>query len=265
MKLGIIGLGVVGSANKKGFEHLGHEVLVHDIKLNTSIKDVLPAEINFLCVPTPSADDGQCDTSILESVIQDLDDNSYNGIIVIRSTVVPGFTQRMIETHKNLAICFVPEFLRERCAVDDFIYDHKLLAVGTFDIWVFRKVVKAHGSLPEHTEHLTPTEAEVLKYFNNVYASLRVTFANVMYEICEKLNCDYTTIKNSYIKTGKAVDLYLDVSDGLRGYGGMCLPKDTKALARLIEKLDLNLDLISSIDHDNSKFKRTVFNGMRDL
>jgi UDPglucose 6-dehydrogenase len=264
MKIGIIGLGAVGSANKQGFEHLEHEVLVHDIRLNTSIKDVLLTEINFLCVPTPSADDGQCDTNILESVIQDLDDHNYKGIIAIRSTAVPGFTQSMIEKHKTLAICFVPEFLRERCAVDDFINNHKLLAVGTFDIWVFRKIVKAHGSLPEHTEHLTPTEAEVLKYFNNVYASLRVTFANVMYEICDKLNCDYTTIKNSYIKTGKAVDMYLDVSDGLRGYGGMCLPKDTKALARLLEKLDLDLDLISSIDHDNSKFKRTVFNGMRD-
>ena len=264
MKIGIIGLGAVGSANKQGFEHLGHEVLVHDIKLDTTMQDVLLTEINFVCVPTPSTADGQCDTSILESVIQELDDNKYKGIIAIRSTSVPGFTQEMIEKHKNLAICFVPEFLRERCAVDDFINNHKLLAVGTFDIWVYRKVVKAHGNLPEHTEHLTPTEAEVLKYYNNVYASLRVTFANVMYEICEKLNCDYTTIKNSYIKTGKAVDMYLDVSDGLRGYGGMCLPKDTRALARLMEKLDLDLNLISSIDHDNSKFKRTVFNGMRD-
>ena len=264
MKIGIIGLGAVGSANKQGFEHLGHEVLVHDIRLSTSIKDVLSTEINFICVPTPSADDGQCDTAILESVIQELNDNNYNGIIAIRSTAVPGFTQSMIEKHKTLAICFVPEFLRERCAADDFINNHKLLAVGTFDIWVFRKVVKAHGNLPEHTEHLTPTEAEVLKYFNNVYASLRVTFANVMYEICEKLNCDYTTIKYSYIKTGKAVDMYLDVSDGLRGYGGMCLPKDTKALARLMEKLNLDLHLIASIDQDNSKFKKTVFNGMRE-
>ncbi len=264
MKIGIIGLGAVGSANKQGFEHLGHEVLVHDVKLDTTIRDVLSTEINFICVPTPSADDGQCDTAILESVIQELDDNNYNGIIAIRSTAVPGFTQSMIEKHKTLAICFVPEFLRERCAADDFINNHKLLAVGTFDIWVFRKVVKAHGNLPEHTEHLTPTEAEVLKYFNNVYASLRVTFANVMYEICEKLNCDYTTIKNSYIKTGKAVDMYLDVSDGLRGYGGMCLPKDTKALARLMEKLELDLNLISAIDRDNSKFKKTVFNGMRE-
>lgn len=264
MKIGIIGLGAVGSANKEGFEYLGHEIVVHDVKLDTKITDVASAEINFLCVPTPAAEDGQCDTSILESVIKDLDDINYKGIIAIRSTAVPGFTQRMIDTYKNLAICFVPEFLRERCAADDFIHNHKLLAVGTHDIWVYRKVVRAHGNLPEHTEHLTPTEAEVLKYYNNVYASLRVTFANVMFELCEKLNCDYTTIKNTYIKTGKAVDMYLDVTESLRGYGGMCLPKDTKALAALIQELDLNLDLIKTIDSDNSKFKRTVFNGMRD-
>jgi UDPglucose 6-dehydrogenase len=264
MKIGIIGLGAVGSANKEGFEYLKHDVYVHDIKLKTTITNVTGTEINFLCVPTPAADDGQCDTSILESVIKELDDINYKGIIAIRSTSVPGFTQKMIDTYKNLAICFVPEFLRERCAVDDFIHNHKLLAVGTHDIWVYRKVVRAHGELPEHTEHLTPTEAEVLKYYNNVYASLRVTFANVMFELCEKLNCDYTTIKNTYIKTGKAVDMYLDVTESLRGYGGMCLPKDTKALAVLIQQLDLDLDLIKTIDSDNSKFKRTVFNGMRD-
>ena len=264
MKIGIIGIGAVGSANKEGFEYLGHEISVHDVKLGTEIADVVETEINFLCVPTPSAEDGECDTSIVESVIKELADINYKGIIAIRSTAVPGFTQRMIDTHKNLAICFVPEFLRERCAADDFIHNHKLLAVGTHDIWVYRKVVRAHGNLPEHTEHLTPTEAEVLKYYNNVYASLRVTFANVMFEICEKLNCDYTTIKNTYIKTGKAVDMYLDVTESLRGYGGMCLPKDTKALASLIEKLDIDLDLIKTIDADNSKFKRTVFNGMRD-
>jgi len=93
---------------------------------------------------------------------------------------------------------------------------------------------------------------------------LRVTFANVMYEICDKLNCDYTTIKNAYIKTGKATDMYLDVNPSLRGYGGMCLPKDTQAIAALLDKLELDFDLIKSINHDNSKLKRTVFNGMRE-
>ena len=263
MKLGIIGLGAVGSANKDGFEYLGHTVVSYDIKLNTRIQDVLDSEIVFLCVPTPAAESGECDTSIVETVIGDLNNLSYKGIIAIRSTSVPGFTQSMIDKFKDLTICFVPEFLRERCAKDDFINNHKLLAIGTHDIWVYRKLVQAHGDLPQHTEHLTPNEAEVLKYFNNVYASLRVTFANVMYEICEKLDCDYTTIKNAYIKTGKATDMYLDVSSGLRGYGGMCLPKDTKALASLIKRLGLDLNLIESIDKDNNKFKTTVFNGMR--
>ena len=262
--IGIVGVGAVGTANKEGFKHLGHKVLKHDIKLDTKIEDLIDTEICFLCVPTPQDKDGSCDTTIIESVIQELNDIEYKGIIAIRSTVVPGFTQRMIDAFKNLTICFVPEFLRERCATEDFIHNHKLLAIGTHDIQVYRKLVQAHGNLPEHTEHLTPNEAEVLKYYNNVYAALRVTFANVMYEICEKLNCDYSTIKNAYIKTGKAMDMYLDVNPNLRGYGGMCLPKDTQAIMSLLNKLDLDYDLINSIDADNSKFKKTVFNGMRE-
>lgn len=264
MKIGIIGMGTVGSANYSGFNMLGHDLVMHDTKLDTTINEVLDTEIVFLCVPTPQADDGSCDTSIIESVINELNLYNYKGIVAIRSTVVPGFTQRMIDTYKNLTICFVPEFLRERCAADDFINNHKLLAIGTHDIWVYRKLIKAHGTLPENTEHLTPNEAEVLKYYNNVYAALRVTFANVMYEICEKLDCDYTTIKNAYIKTGKAIDMYLDVNPSLRGYGGMCLPKDTQAIASLINELGLDLELIKSIHYDNSKFKKTVFNGMRE-
>ena len=125
-------------------------------------------------------------------------------------------------------------------------------------------MVDCHGELPQNVVHLTPNEAEVLKYYNNVYAAVRVTFANVMYEICEKLDCDYNTIKNAYIKTGKAIDMYLDVYPELRGYGGMCLPKDTKALASLIKKLDLPFSLLDVVTEDNSKVKKTVFNGMRE-
>ena len=264
MKLGIIGLGTVGSANKEGFESIGHEIVGHDITLDTQITDVFNTEITFVCVPTPSTDNGDCDTTIIESVIDELAEINYKGIIAIRSTAVPGFTQSMIDKHKNLTIAFVPEFLRERCALDDFLNNHKLLAVGTHDIWVHRKMVQCHGELPQNVVHLTPNEAEVLKYYNNVYAAVRVTFANVMYEICEKLDCDYNTIKNAYIKTGKAIDMYLDVYPELRGYGGMCLPKDTKALASLIKKLDLPFNLLDVVTEDNSKVKKTVFNGMRE-
>lgn len=169
----------------------------------------------------------------------------------------------MIDKYKNLTIAFVPEFLRERCALDDFLNNHKLLAIGTNSVLVYEKIVKCHGNLPKNTVRLTPSEAEILKYYNNVYASLRVTFANVMYEICKKLDCDYMAVKNAYIKTGKATDMYLDVHSELRGYAGMCLPKDTKALASLSKKLGLPFELLDIITKDNEKVKSTVFNGMR--
>ena len=240
MKIGIVGLGVVGTANKKGFESLDHEVRCHDTKFDTTIKEVENTDITFICVPTPEGIYNKCDTTIVESVIKELNGINYKGIVAIRSSTVPGFTNKMIRRFKKLTIAFVPEFLKERCADEDFTHNHTLLAVGTEDKRVYNKIVKAHGSYPQNKVRLTATEAEVLKYFNNVYAALRVTFANNFFEICEKLNCDYTAIKDAYIKTGKAVDMYLDATPELRGYSGMCLPKDTKAIMNLMEELNIN-------------------------
>ena len=263
MKIGIVGLGAVGSANKEGFAHLGQEVVGHDISLDTKLEDLIDTEVCFLCVPTPSSKTGHCDTSIVESVIKGLVGIKYSGVIAVRSTVIPGFTQSMIDKYGNANIAFVPEFLRERCAVEDFINNHQLLAIGSKNPEVQTIVKRAHGDLPQNCVSLSPSEAEILKYYNNVYASLRITFANIIYELRQEFDADYTSIKNAYIKTGKAKDMYLDVSEELRGFGGMCLPKDTKALALLIRQLGLNFDLISSVDADNKKFLTTVFKGMR--
>jgi UDPglucose 6-dehydrogenase len=264
MRIGIVGLGCIGSANQIGFEFVGHTVVAHDPKLATTIDIVKNTEIVFVCVPTPSLDDGNCDVSIIKLVLDNLEKLNYKGVVAIRSTVIPGFTQEMIDKHTNLSICFVPEFLRERCAVDDFIKNQNLLAIGTNDQYVYQKVKLAFGDLPINVVQLTPNEAEILKYFNNSYAALRVTFANIMYELCKKFSADYTTVKNAYISTGKATDMYLDVAPYLRGYGGQCLPKDVKALALLIQQQNLPFELLTAIDHDNAQVKPTVFNGMRE-
>ena len=161
MKLGIIGMGVVGNAVKCGLLSLGHEIYTHDIKLTTSIETVKGTDIVFVCVPSPSTDSGACDTGIIESVITELDELSYTGIVAIRSTVVPGFTDRMSMLYSKLTICVVPEFLRERYAIDDFINQHTLLAVGTTDINVYNTIVEAHGHYPKQSIKLTPTEAEL--------------------------------------------------------------------------------------------------------
>ena len=264
MIIGIIGLGVVGSANKYGFEKIGHKVIIHDIKLKTDITNLTKAKIIFLCVPTPSNKNGSCNTSIVESVLKDLKKIKYKGIICIRSSTEPGFTEKVIKKYNNKKICFVPEFLRERMAKKDFVKNHELLAVGTKSKVIFKEVVKAHGKLPKKTKMLSPTEAEILKYYINVFASLRITFANIFFEICQKFNCDYEKIKDSYISTGRgSPKMYLSVTKSLRGYAGICLPKDTKTIINLLKKLKLDFDLIKSINTDNQKYKKTIFKGMR--
>ncbi len=69
MDIGIIGLGVVGGAVASGLQDLGHKIHPHDIRMDTSISDVLATEICFICVPTPSTDNGSCDTTIVDKVV----------------------------------------------------------------------------------------------------------------------------------------------------------------------------------------------------
>jgi UDPglucose 6-dehydrogenase len=263
LKIGIVGHGVVGTAVKEGFENIGHEVVFHDIKFNTSIKDIFNTEICYICVPTPSAHDGSCNTSIVESVVEDLNNLRYQGIIAIKSTVTPGTTKNLQLKYPELKLCFVPEFLRERRATEDFIENHDLCVVGTFCPNIYEKILESHGTLPRKIIKIGETEAELVKYFNNVYNATLITFANSFYELCESLGADYTNVKNAAVEREHINDVYLNCNEDLRGFGGMCLPKDTKSLAFLCLKNDLNVDFFKYLIEENNKYKTTVFKGMR--
>lgn len=263
MKVGILGLGIIGLACKYGFEKLGHKVSFYDPKfVNTKIEDVLDSSIVYICVPTPSLFNGSCDTSIVEKCVHELKEFDYQGIVAIKSTVKPGTTQKLLD-ETIMDICFVPEFLRERCAIADFTENHDLLAIGTHSQFVYNKIVECHGKYPKSYALLTPTEAELLKYYSNIHNAMKVIFANEMYEISNVMDADYSKIKNAFIQRGTAKDMYLDVNDNFRGYGGACLPKDTLAMAAFVNELGLDLKLFETIDNENKKFKTTVFNGMR--
>ena len=84
-----------------------------------------------------------------------------------------------------------------------------------------------------------------------------------MYEISEKLDSDYDKILSTFLLRGTASPDYLKCGPDIRGYGGMCLPKDTKAMANLCKELSLPFELFSAVDHDNNQVKTTVFQGMR--
>ena len=262
MKIGIIGLGAVGGAIKKGFIHIGHDVVGHDISLQTSIKDVIEAEVIFVCVGTPSTKDGKCDLSAVYSVCNQLNDLKYKGIVALKSTSEPGTTAKL-QTQTNLNLAYVPEFLRERCAFEDFVYNHEILVVGTKDKKTYDKIIESHGYLPKDTIQVSVTEAELIKYFCNTYKAMKVVFSNAFYEIAQKLDANYNAIRSGFLKHSITQQDYTKVDKNFRGFGGMCLPKDTSAMNKLCDKLGLDIKIFDTIDKDNKLYKTTIPKGMR--
>ena len=262
MRIGIAGLGVVGSACKKGFERCGYDVVVHDPKLSTQFHELIDTEIVYICVPTPAKADGTCDTSIVNEIIAELINQNYDGIIAIKSTVPPGTTQQFIERYSD-KIVFVPEFLKERSAEYDFVFDHKLLLVGTENVNYYYIVIRSHGDLPKSQMRVNPSEAEMMKYYHNTFNATRIVFANVFGKMCETLNINYDAVKKAFLLNNTMPDEYLDVKPELQGYGGACLPKDVKAMQKFCEQNNLPYEFFKMLDCENQKFPTTVFEGMR--
>lgn len=255
-KIGVLGKGVVGTAVYDGLKYLGHEVCFYDPKVpGSKLTDVLGAEVVFVCVPTNQADTGACDTSIVERVIGELAGLNYSGLVAIKSTIEPGTAKRLQDTHTKLKICSVPEFLRANTALADFIHNHDLLVIGSDRPEDYDLIKEIHGHLPKNIALVSPTEAEIIKYFNNVHHAMSVVFANIAFEVCKKLDSNYHNVYSAITKRECFNPAYLLANDNLRGYGGHCLPKDTSAWNFLISKLGLDFNLIQSIINDNEKFK----------
>jgi len=257
MKIGLIGKGTVGKAVYEGLLHLGHTMSFFDPAYEGSkLNDVLDTECIFICVPTNQAPNGDCDTSIVESVIADLDSVKYTGLVAVKSTVVPGTSDSLSAAHPTLKICSVPEFLRAKTALADFMYNHDLLIIGSHRDEDFELIKKIHGHLPKNVSCVKPTEAEVVKYFNNVNHSVQIIFANIAFEVCKSLGVDYNAVYDAIIKHECFNPAYLMCNDNLRGFGGHCLPKDTSAWNNLVKKLGLDYSMIQAVINDNEKLSK---------
>lgn len=257
MKIGIIGKGTVGKAVYEGLNHLGHQMSFFDPAYEGStLQDVLDTDCVFISVPTNQTANGDCDTSIVENVISELSRSSYRGLVGIKSTCIPGTAERVSASYPYLRICSVPEFLRAKTALADFMYNHDLLVIGSNREEDFEMIKQIHGHLPKNVACVKPTEAEVIKYFNNVNHSVQIIFANIAYEVCKKLGVHYDAVYHAISKRECFNPAYLMCNDNLRGFGGHCLPKDTSAWANLIKNLGLDYTMISAIITDNEKIKQ---------
>ena len=262
MKIGIIGLGMVGSAVRHGFNRIGHQVAGFDIKKpETRLQDALAGELVFVCVPTPSLPDGRCDTATVRGVVADIAAAGYLGLIVIKSTVEPGTTDSLAKQYPRLRLAFCPEFLRERAQYVDFVEYHHVCIVGAHDDKDYELIKEAHGSLPKNFAKMTPLEAELSKYYWNVFNALRIVYANQFYDVCKAVGADYQKIKNALVKHPNIPDVYLEANDNFRGFAGNCLPKDTGAFAKYAAEHhvgDWNLSLFEGIVEINKIYKPTV-------
>lgn len=257
MKIGIIGMGMVGEAVAFGLKRIGHDVHGFDIdsrKSTHSFKQTMDSELVFVCVPTPCNKDGVCNTDAVELVLTSICAASYVGLVVIKSTVPPGTTERLKQS-TGLWLAFCPEFLRERARFSDFYEYNELCIAGVLGDEAACLIKEAHGSLPKHFVVMTPTEAELAKYFVNCFNAYRINFANAFFDVCKQLGADYTKIKDAVTHRVDTKSSYLDANENFRAFGGACLPKDTQAFASFVSSLGLLTNLFENIVEENARLK----------
>lgn len=168
MYIGIIGYGVVGKALAYGFKKLGHTIYIYDIayKEYSDIVPLLVCDITFVALPTPMNEDGSCDTSIVEQVLDYYIHGGYKGIIAIKSTVPIGTTDKLIQKYPYAKICHNPELLKERYAMCD-MKNQDICLIGTDDDFIFNILAEFHKPFVKKIIRLKTNETEAAKYFNN--------------------------------------------------------------------------------------------------
>jgi UDPglucose 6-dehydrogenase len=266
MKIGLIGRGMVGDAIYRGLPSLHHTVSFYDPKYPESkLSDILESDCCFIAVPTLPNENNECDLTILSSVLDSLKDMKYKGVICIKSTITPGTTLKLIELYKNPKICFCPEFLKERCAYEDFMFENPICIIGTTSTEVFDIIKSIHISICKEFKMVPPIEAELTKYMQNVYNTYRILFANGFYEVCKHNGVDYTSILESLVFRNELDDKYMKCNESMRGPSGPCLVKDTLAFNQYVNSLSLEVkpSIFKTMVHDMKLYKKTVIPGTR--
>lgn len=251
-KIGIMGVGMVGGALKKYFESESVRPLVYDKFKNLgSLEEVNAADVVFIAVPTPY-DEKTCgfDLSYVRQAVSEIKGEK---IIVIKSTVLPGTTELLQKEFSRHKILFNPEFLTEATALRDmFCPNRQIVGVTDKSADAGQEVMNLLPRAP--FERIVPSkEAEMVKYFGNTLYALRVAFANQMYDLCGKMGVDYETVKECAKPEPMVGKTHLEIfHKGYRGYGGKCLPKDTRALIQLGAKAGMEMSLLKAAEAYNN-------------
>lgn len=261
-KIGFIGYGFVGSAIHHVYEDstFVKTTIVDPAKgHNNTYRDVLDTDGVFVCVPSPQSDDGSCDTSILEDVLENLHALGYAGVIISKVTAPPQVYKRLQAKHKNLV--HAPEFLTAANAKMDYVKGNFAIIGGAVTAYIneAERIIKM--GLPDLHEvhHCSIEEASLVKYTINTFLATKVIFMNEIAKLADKLECNYSAIAdmvNADKRIGKS-HMRVPGPDGAYGFGGMCFPKDTAALLKIAEEAGTDMQVLDAAVRKNTLLRLT--------
>ncbi len=302
MNLCVIGTGYVGLVSAACFSEMGNHVTCVDVnpaivealrqgklhifepgleelvlrnhgegrlRFTTSLAEGLRSAVAaFICVGTPSRDDGSCDLRYVMQVAKEIGQTIQQPIVIIDKSTVPVGTadavacviQQQLDARKvSVAFDVVsnPEFLKEGDAVSDFMKPDRVI-VGTQSDQAAALLRELYAPFARSREKLiimSVRSAEMTKYAANCLLAAKISFINEMAGICEKIGADVREVR-----TGIAADHRIGhhfIYPGL-GYGGSCFPKDVKALIHTAREVGVVPQLLESVDAVNDRQKRSM-------
>lgn len=305
MRISLFGLGYVGAVSVACFAKDGHTVIGVDpnpdklelirrghspivepeleelltdgvkagrIRVSESAYEaVLDSEASFVCVGTPSEENGAVNLSYIEKVCREigaaLKDKSAYHVVVIRSTLKAGTTESLViplleacsgKRHgEGFGVVFNPEFLREATSVFDF-YNPPKTVIGGSDARALDLVAELYAKLPAKLIRTSYKIAEMVKVVDNVFHALKVSFANEIGNIAHGVGVDSHEVMDIFCQDTKLNLSPYYLKPGF-AFGGSCLPKDLRALNYLGRSLDLATPIVASIFASNEEQIRLAF------
>ena len=255
MKIGIVGQGFVGTAVREGMSSY-YDVETFDIVKESTCDSlhelVNNSDIVFVCVPTPMNPDGSCNLDIVNGVVKDINEtvnaDQDGKIVVIKSTVPPGTTERLNEECKYIQVVFNPEFLTEANSIDDFKNQDRIIVGGPRPATTMLRQVYSLAFPNTPIVKTSSTIAEMVKYMTNTFLATKVSFANEMKIICDKMNIDYDKVVEYATYDDRLGKSHWAVPgpDGKLGFGGSCFPKDINALVHICAQMGIPANVITS-------------------